>query len=255
MSLYSERIVPDETEPGVVALHLKRYDFARAHCVDRLVLDAACGVGYGTAYLADVAARVVGVDRSEEALAYARRCYARENAEFVAADITALPFADASFDVVCSFETIEHVDEPERALAELARIVQPKGTLVLSTPHVRATTRESPNPHHRVELGRADLERLLRGRFEDVEIYGQRRVETARHRLARRLDVFGLRRRVRVGAGGARLTGSRSTAELTLDDIVIARDAVAQATELIAVCRRPRIQRTDRPELPLHSNL
>ena len=59
---YPERIVPDATPAGVVALHLKRYDFARAYCDGADVLDAGCGVGYGTAYLAEVAASVVGVD-------------------------------------------------------------------------------------------------------------------------------------------------------------------------------------------------
>ena len=72
-----ERIVPDETEPGIVALHLKRYEFAQPYCAGREVLDAGCGVGYGTAFLAETARRVVGVDRSGDAIDYARTRYAR----------------------------------------------------------------------------------------------------------------------------------------------------------------------------------
>jgi len=69
---HPERIVPDETEPGIVALHLKRYEFARPFCVGKDVLDAGCGVGYGTAYLAETARRVVGVDVDADAIEYAR---------------------------------------------------------------------------------------------------------------------------------------------------------------------------------------
>jgi len=87
---YPERIVPDQTAPGILALHLKRYEFARPHCVAAEVLDAGCGVGYGSAYLAEVASRVVGVDVSEEAIAYARERYRRPNLEFVLGDLLAL---------------------------------------------------------------------------------------------------------------------------------------------------------------------
>jgi len=48
---YPERIVPDESAPGIVALHLKRYVFAEPYCEGRTVLDAACGAGYGSAQL------------------------------------------------------------------------------------------------------------------------------------------------------------------------------------------------------------
>ena len=110
---HPERIVPDETEPGIVAMHLKRYAFALPWCEGREVLDLGCGVGYGTAFLADSAHRVVGGDVDAETIAYAQRRYGRPNVEFRVLDATALPFEDSSFDAVCSFETIEHVADPE----------------------------------------------------------------------------------------------------------------------------------------------
>jgi SAM-dependent methyltransferase len=237
---HPERIVPDETEPGVVALHLKRYVFARPWCAGREVLDVACGVGYGTAVLAETAARVVGGDIDPQAIAYARRRYARANVDFRVLDATTLPFPAESFDTVCSFETIEHLAQPEALVAEAARVLRGDGLFVVSTPRAERTTREPRNPHHRVELARDDFEALLRASFDEVALYGQRRRETRLHELLRRADVLGLRRRSALVRRASALTGTPATEHATLDDVVISPDAIADAAELVAVCSRPR---------------
>ncbi len=237
---YPERIVPDETEPGVVALHTVRYDFALPFCAGKEVLDAGCGVGYGTALLAERAARVVGVDLDPDAIDYARRRYPARNVEFRVGDLLALDLADASFDVVCSFEAIEHLDDQERYLDEMGRVLRPDGLCFVSTPRVDRTTRSPANPFHRVELSRADFQALLESRFERVELYGQRRVETRRHKLVKRLDVLGLRRRVPALRRASALTGSRPTTDLTAADVVIVPERLDEATELVAVAREPR---------------
>jgi SAM-dependent methyltransferase len=237
---YPERIVPAATSPGILALHLKRYEFARGWCEAVDVLDAGCGVGYGSAYLAETARRVIGVDRSAEALEYARREYARPNVEYVEGDLLALPFPDRSFDVVCAFEAIEHVDEPSGLLRETARVLRADGTLLVSTPRAELTIREPDNPFHRVELSRRDFEALLRERFAVVELYGQRRLQTRRHRLAQRLDVLGLRRRLPVLRGVSRALGTPPTVDVRLEEIAITRDRLDDASELVAVCRLPR---------------
>lgn len=236
---HPERIVPDETEPGIVALHLKRYAFARPLCEGRDVLDAACGTGYGSAFLAEAAAHVVGVDASEGALAYARGRYGRDNIEFAMMDVQRLELPDASFDTACSFETIEHVADPERAIAELVRVLRPRGVLVVSTPHAPVTTHAPANPFHTVELSRADFEALLRRHFSDVVVYGQRRLQSRAHLVAQRLDVLGLRRRFRLLRRASRLLGTPAVEEAGLADIVISAERIEDATELVAVCRRP----------------
>jgi SAM-dependent methyltransferase len=237
---YPERIVPARTSPGILALHLKRYEFARGWCESADVLDAGCGVGYGSAYLAETARKVVGVDRSAEALDHARREYSRPNVEFVEGDLLELPLPKAAFDVVCAFEAIEHLDDQRGFLAEAARVLRPAGTLLVSTPRVDRTTRRPDNPFHRVELSRADFEALLAERFDNVELYGQRRLQTRRHRLAQRLDVFGLRRRLPVLRGVSRVLGTPPTVDVALDGIAITRDRLDEASELVAVCTRPR---------------
>lgn len=232
-----ERIVPDETEPGIVALHRKRYEFALPFCADREVLDAGCGVGYGTALLAGSAARVVGVDRDPGAIAYARSRYGGPNVEFREGDLLDLDLPDGSFDVVCSFEAIEHVADVDAYLSTMRRVLRPGGVYLVSTPRVERTVVRPENPYHQVELSREDFERLLRGAFADVELYGQRRLQTARHRLLQRLDLLGLRKRLTFFRPAARILGTAPMAEVGSDGIVIEPGELDRASELIAVCR------------------
>lgn len=233
-----ERIVPDETEHGIVALHLARYAFARPYVSGGQVLDAGCGVGYGAAYLAEAAAHVTAIDIDAETVEYARRRYGGPTTDFRIADLHALDLPSASFDSVCSFETIEHVEDPERVLSELARVLRPDGALFVSTPNAAVTTTSPTNPFHHIEWSAPDFRHLLSSHFDDVTLFGQRRLQTPAHRLAQRLDVLGLRRRFAFVRRGARLLGTAPTAELTLDDVLVA-PGIEGASEIVAVCRRP----------------
>lgn len=237
---HPERIVADETSAGILAIHLKRYEFARALCTGRKVLDAACGVGYGTSFLAAEASSIVGVDISDETIDYARRRYAAPNIEFVVADVNQLPFADGTFDVVCSFETIEHVADPAGAVAEAARVLRPSGVYIASTPKADRTTHSPANPFHTVEFSPDDFTKLLGRHFGEVQLYGQRRLQTRRHQALQRLDVLGLRRRLglRLVGAAARAAGTPSTADQDMNDLVIDHD-LAKAVDLVALCCRP----------------
>lgn len=156
--------------------HWHRYHFAAPLTQGARVLDVACGSGYGSALLAQHAAQVTGVDISAEAIAHARASYgAIANLQFREGDCTTLPFADASFDVVVSFETIEHIAAQERFLDEVRRVLTPDGLLALSCPNKReySEARGIVNPYHVRELYRHELAQMLAPRFGAIAWYGQ----------------------------------------------------------------------------------
>jgi SAM-dependent methyltransferase len=157
--------------------HWHRYHFVAPMVAGREVLDIACGEGYGSALLARHATRVTGADIAPAAIAHARSRYAdRSNLAFQEADCAALPFADSSFDVVVSFETIEHLAAQEAFLDEIRRVLRPGGFVVLSCPNKIEYTdkRGYTNEFHVRELYRAELAALVAPRFPQSAWYGQR---------------------------------------------------------------------------------
>ncbi|MGA4579911.1 methyltransferase domain-containing protein [Limisphaera sp. VF-2] len=143
-------------EPGVRSdAHLARYALARQHVrPGAVVLDAACGLGYGSAVLAagTGAGRIVGLDCSAWAIEYARLHYASGDPrlEFHRGDVTRLDFLeDASVDLVVSFETLEHLPNPELALREFARVLKPGGFFIGSVPNLWVDEQgRNPVPYH-----------------------------------------------------------------------------------------------------------
>jgi SAM-dependent methyltransferase len=176
MEFTGERFIPG-TRGEIWVEHWHRYYFAARWAQGREVLDVACGEGYGTALLADRGARrLTGVDLSPQAIAHARSTYSRPNVEFVEASCTRMPFADASFDLVVSFETLEHIDTQREFLDEVARVLRPEGVFLLSCPNKLeySDKRGFANEFHVKELYREELAALVSARFPALQWYGQR---------------------------------------------------------------------------------
>jgi SAM-dependent methyltransferase len=237
-----ERIDPLKEAQGVVAYHLKKYEFARAR-VSGTVLDIACGVGYGTDFLGAACDRAIGVEIADEAIAVARARYSKANVWFVQGNAERLPFSDASADAVTCFEGIEHFLKPEAHLAEVARVLNPGGTYLVSTPHPNAHVHGTDNPFHLHEFNLAQFESILHARFGEVSLLGQFRAQTRVHRAAQRLDVLSLRKvawlRPLAKALSRTALKTAPTEETTLEDFEI-RSFEDEATEYLAICSRPR---------------
>jgi SAM-dependent methyltransferase len=92
------------------------------------------------------------------------------------ADATGLPFADGSFDLVVSFETLEHLAAQERLLQGFARVLADDGMLVISSPdkHTYSELAGFRNEFHVRELYREELLDLLSPHFPAVRLYGQK---------------------------------------------------------------------------------
>ncbi len=179
LSFTGERFVPGspDVSPETRAEHVLRYRMSAQLVAGLRVLDAACGTGYGSALLADYALSVDGIDIDPATIAYAATHYsAGGKCRYQVASVDRLPFQDSSFDVVVSFETIEHVNQQTqvRFLAEIRRILKPTGILVLSTPNkLNYSDRTgNKNPYHLHELYEEDFLSLL-NEFELFALYRQ----------------------------------------------------------------------------------
>lgn len=236
---HAERIDPVAVVPGILSLHRIRYEFAKPFCAGKEVLDIACGAGYGTKALAGVARRVVGVDVDDTAIRFAGRHDGGAGGHYFVGDAMALPFADGSFDVVVSFETIEHLPNIPRYLAEIRRVLRPHGVYLVSTPRVRTTTYRPRNPHHTVEYAPRDFEALLTRYFGSIELYGQVRVQSASHYWLQRLDVFRLRRFVpsRLRYRLDRKLATVPFEEMDVTDQKIVKGDLHRASDMVGVCR------------------
>lgn len=171
--LGGERVVEGIHYGWLMKDHIARYDHVAHICRGRRVLDVATGTGYGANILRrNGAASVVAVDREQAALDYAAGRYGTNGLEWVNGDAYDLPF-DNEFDVVISFETIEHLKEPERFVEQCTKAVASDGVCVISTPENVGGPFVSE--YHELEFNRTEFRELLERHFGSVRLFGQRR--------------------------------------------------------------------------------
>ncbi len=170
-----ERFLPWMADPVINYEHLHRYRAARELVRGRRVLDLASGEGYGSALLAETAARVTGLELDAEAVTHATSAYPIARLSFLLGSITEMPFGAGSFDLAVCFEALEHVAEHDRLCAEAARVLVPGGSFVVSTPNRDVYTEQAgfQNPFHVKELDLGEFRALLGRHFRHVAILGQ----------------------------------------------------------------------------------
>jgi ubiquinone/menaquinone biosynthesis C-methylase UbiE len=166
-----ERFVPEAMGGQLIeAEHHARYRHAMQLVLGRSVLDAGCGVGWGSALLAGAgASSVTGLDVDAAALDDARG--RTDAASFVRGNLMELPFVSGCFEVVVCFEAIEHVADPLAALDELRRVLAPDGVLTISSPNPGIYP--PGNPFHVHEFAPDELRRELLARFRHATGFQQ----------------------------------------------------------------------------------
>lgn len=215
------------------------------------VLDLGCGTGHSYEELAP--RETVGVDVETAAL----EGQARETHR---ADMRSLPFPPASFASVVSIQSIEHVADPDRVLAEVVRVLVPDGRAIFVTPNRLTFGRpdEIIDPYHYVEYDAPQLRELCASFFGSVEVLGlqvsarYRAIHDDERRELDRLlarDPLRLRRlvprRVKQYLYDRRLSGDRVTPrpgalEIAQEDFWLSGEELEQSIDLFAVCDAPR---------------
>jgi SAM-dependent methyltransferase len=228
--------------------HVAAYAAAAELLPPGRVLDLGCGVGHSFALLEP--RPTVGVDLDAEALA-------GQDRETIVADMREVPVGPASFASVLSVQSLEHVPDPERVVAEARRVLESGGTAVFVTPN-RLTfgpPDEIVDPYHHVEFDGPELRELCRSAFGEVEVrglFGSERylaiVARERERLDRllRRDRLRLRRLVprrarQVAYDGmlrrARATGAPDEEAIDVSDFELRGGPLDDALDLVAICR------------------
>ncbi len=200
----SERQLLEEQSPWW-AEHIHRYNevLKIIKSTDTL-LDIACGTGFGSNILAKKAAQVIGGDIDKTTITENNTIYQKENLTFQELDGTKLPFDDNTFDVLVSFETIEHTIHYEEMIKEFKRVVKPTGKLFISTPnfYLNSPSGIVTNPFHTQEFTPDVFTALISTYFQKFEIFGQEYIryknkKTINHRIAHKIEQFHYLRGIR----------------------------------------------------------
>jgi len=200
--LTGERPMEGVTPDSLLALHAAGYRTVIERLGAGSVLDVGCGQGFESArFLADDRS-VVGIDYNHDAAAFARSRWAGSGLSVGQMNALSLGLAGARFDWACSSHLIEHFDDPEGHVRELARVLADDGTAFFLTPNAPA---DFENPFHIHLFEPDELRALLRRHFHRVTVQGLDPIPevkadfTARRVKANkvlRLDVLKLRHRI-----------------------------------------------------------
>jgi 2-polyprenyl-3-methyl-5-hydroxy-6-metoxy-1,4-benzoquinol methylase len=256
---FTERAVPTVTANFLMEEARARYLFASKYvtAADN-VCDMACGTGYGSEILGKKGKLVIGIDISDEALEFAIQKFARAHISFVKMDALKTLFKDKTFSVITAFEMIEHLSKPKNFLAEMSRILAPRGVCILSTPNrlIQSPDGNPMSPYHTKEYSPEEFERLLKTAFTKVELFGQRKSERAEHAVNQfmvsqkfrqffvDIDVLGIRklfsrsRKERIWKTVGALFGRNTQENVSTQDYAIKNKSLQKAEYIIAVCRK-----------------
>ena len=176
MSETVERVVPGELSWEQFGLeHQQRYEFYSSFYNGKKVLDAACGSGYGSYHISNSgASNVLGIDISHESVSSAKMKYKNPNLDYRVTDCSDLRILKEKFDVIVSFETLEHLNDPLLFIKSASEILNPGGFFICSTPNkMRLSGAGHINQYHLNELNYNDFYNGMAKYFDVHACYHQ----------------------------------------------------------------------------------
>jgi SAM-dependent methyltransferase len=238
LELTGERTLPDvPAENYWYRRHLAVYEWIARRVAGGVVLDMACGEGYGSLVLAGTAASVVGVDGNPEAHEHARLRYTRPGLSFEWGAVESYG-QPGSFDAVVFLQTIEHVVDPPAVLQHFRGLLAPGGVAYISTPNLLTLAppgaTKSDNPWHLREYRAEEFAQLCRGAFSHVDMLGLFHARKLRaHEIALRLGWDRVHKRL----GITQAFYDRFTPAIAASDFVLRTSPLERSLDFLAVCR------------------
>lgn len=232
------RIIPEEVPVRFYAQQLKAYEYVKRDVAGKKVLDIGCGDGYGPAYLAAVAGEVTGIDYDKSIIGHAKNKYKLPNLNFEHMSAIELKFENNSFDIICSFQVIEHIPEDKllNYLSEIKRVLRDNGKFYVSTLNleynIKSPLTYPKSPAHCKEFRLWEFQELLDSVFPYVEIHGAHL--TFRHRFYQRLKKSGIFRFIPASFNPV----DRFYHKVTVEDFKITTCNLRKAFDFIGVCRK-----------------
>jgi len=166
-----ERVIISEMKKDTRTLsrHLSRYVFAINYSSNKNILDIACGTGYGTALLSSVAKKITGIDINKDSIIYAKKNNIFYSPiKFITADIERIKIND-KYDIIISFETIEHLKDPNAFLTDIKNNLMNKGKFIFSIP-----LNDPPNKYHKHRFNWKSLILLVKStNLKNIKWYSQ----------------------------------------------------------------------------------
>lgn len=171
---FIERLHNGTDNVSELMFSLHRYYNIAQICINKSVLDIACGTGYGSYILSNKAKSVVGFDIDKSSISYAKENFKKDNLKFIKGNAIRTGFENNSFDIVISCETIEHLtlQDANHFLTEIKRILKSKGLLFITTPNKDKTDSfDEKNLYHINEFYSNDFVIFLKKYFKYVKFY------------------------------------------------------------------------------------
>lgn len=171
------RFIPGIEDDQMHMEHYQRYRSITSLVENKIVVDAACGEGYGTSIIANKALKVIGIDIDTKSIERAKEKYTAANIKFINGNVAILPLENESIDVFVSFETIEHISEELqfKFLEEIARVLKKDGILIMSTPNkeIYSDLFNYNNEFHIKEFYKEEFVQFIQSKFKFMKLYHQ----------------------------------------------------------------------------------